>query len=395
MTTNLASIPSPSRGVWHLAGIPIRAYAICIILGVIVAAVVADRRWRARGGKEGTIADAATAAVPLGLIGARLYHVITTPEPYWGKNGHPVDALKIWQGGLGIWGAVLFGALGAWLVCRYKKVSFWALADAAAPGIALAQAIGRWGNYFNQELFGKPTTLPWALKIDPSRPGTIPGKATYHPTFLYESLWCLVIAVVLLWADRRWKLGRGRVFALYVMLYTAGRAYFEYLRIDTAHKFLGLRLNDWTSFVLFAAALAFFLWRKGPREEVVEGDAAAKAAKGDAEGAAATDDAKADAKADAEKADKLAKPGKPAEETDKADTGDDKADKADTVDTEKAEAGTEEAEATEAEAGEEPATEPAAEPAAEADNVDAEKAEVESAADPVTRGGERVVGSEG
>jgi prolipoprotein diacylglyceryl transferase len=383
--SNLASIPSPSRGVWHLAGIPIRAYAICIIIGVIVAAVLADRRWRARGGKEGTIADVATAAVPLGLIGARLYHVVTTPEPYWGKNGHPVDALKIWQGGLGIWGAVLFGALGGWLVCRYKKVSFWALADAAAPGIALAQAIGRWGNYFNQELFGKPTTLPWALKIDPSRPGTIPGKETYHPTFLYESLWCLVLALVLLWADRRWKMGRGRVFALYVMLYTAGRAWIEYLRIDTAHKFLGLRLNDWTSIVLFVAALVFFLLRKGPREQVVEGDAAVKAAKGDADDAEAGEEAKADAEDD--------KPAKAGE--------DDKAEKADKP--------------AEAEADEESAAvdEPAATPEAEAEatkdtkvdtKVDTKKTEeteetedakLDPAADSVTRGGERVVGSEG
>jgi prolipoprotein diacylglyceryl transferase len=389
VTTNLASIPSPSRGVWHLAGVPIRAYAICIIIGVIVAAVVADRRWRARGGKEGTIADAATAAVPLGLIGARLYHVITTPEPYWGKNGHPVDALKIWQGGLGIWGAVLFGALGGWLVCRYKKVSFWALADAAAPGIALAQGIGRWGNYFNQELFGKPTTLPWALKIDPSRPGTIPGKSTYHPTFLYESLWCLVIALVLLWADRRWKLGRGRVFALYVMLYTAGRAYIEYLRIDTAHKFLGLRLNDWTSIVLFVAALVFFLWRKGPREEVVEGDAAVKAAKGDTEAEAeAKAEAEAEAgeetEADAGKSDKLVK------KTDKAD-----AEKAE-AGTEKAEAGKQDkAEAADEEPAAEPAAEPAEQPAAEAEGGDAEKVEADSATDAVTQGGERVVGSEG
>jgi len=287
-----------------------------------------------------------------------VYHVVTTPEPYWGKNGHPVDALKIWQGGLGIWGAVAFGALGAWLVCRYKKVSFWALADAAAPGIAVAQAIGRWGNYFNQELFGRATSLPWGLKIDASRPGTIPGKTTYQPTFLYESLWCLGIALVLVLADRRWTLGRGRVFALYVMLYTAGRAWIEYLRIDTAHKFLGLRLNDWTSIVLFLAALAFFLWRKGPREEVVEGDPAVKAAK-----AEDADEPEAD------KAEKAEKAGED-ESADKAPAAEKAGDKA----------------------GEDGKAEDKAEdkPGDQADEEVADTGE-----ESVTRGGEPVVGSEG
>ncbi len=268
----LAFIPSPGEGVWHLGPLPIRAYALCILAGVLVAIWFGDRRWVARGGRRGGVGDIAIWAVPFGLVGARLYHVITDPELYFTAGKDPWDAFFIWRGGLGVWGAVGLGAVGALIACRRNGMRFRAMADALAPAIALAQAIGRWGNYFNQELYGKPTTLPWGLKIDPAHrePG-YHAYATYQPTFLYESLWDLGTAGFVIWADRRFRLGFGRAFALYVMAYTAGRGWIEYMRIDTANHFLGLRLNDWTSIGLFLLALAYFVvvGRRHPGREVV------------------------------------------------------------------------------------------------------------------------------
>jgi prolipoprotein diacylglyceryl transferase len=255
-----AFIPSPAQGVWHLGPLPIRAYALIILAGIVVAIGVADRRWRARGGPEGAVYDISTWAVPFGIVGARVYHVVSSPDAYFGSGGHPLDAFKIWEGGLGIWGAVAGGALGAWLACRRNGWSFVMFADSAAPGVLIAQAMGRVGNYFNQELFGRPTTVPWALEIDPShRPAGFEQYATFHPTFLYESLWCLAVALVIVLIDRRWRQDHGRTFALYVMLYTAGRGFFESLRIDEAHHVLGLRLNEWTSLVVFLGGAAGYL----------------------------------------------------------------------------------------------------------------------------------------
>ncbi|MFF5757436.1 prolipoprotein diacylglyceryl transferase [Streptomyces longwoodensis] len=256
----LAALPSPSTGVLHLGPVPLRAYAFCIILGVFVAVWLGTRRWVARGGKKDTIADIAIWAVPFGIVGGRLYHVITSPEAYFGAGGEPLKALYVWEGGLGIWGAIALGGLGAWIGCRRHGVPFPAFADAVAPGIALAQAIGRWGNWFNQELFGRPTSLPWGLEISPDkRPEGFADVATYHPTFLYESLWDVGVAVLVIWAGRRFVLGHGRTFALYVAGYTVGRFWIEYLRIDEAHHFLGLRLNDWTSIVVFAGAVVYLV----------------------------------------------------------------------------------------------------------------------------------------
>jgi prolipoprotein diacylglyceryl transferase len=269
----LASIPSPSSGVLNLGPLPIRAYALCIIAGIVVAVVVGDRRLVARGGPKGAIAEIATWAVPAGLIGARLYHLATNPELYWGKHGQgTAAALEVWHGGLGIWGGVLGGAVGAWIACRRRGIPLALVADALAPGLVLAQAVGRWGNYFNQELFGRPTSLPWGLEISPShRPPGYEAATTFHPTFLYESLWDVFVALLVIWLDRRLRLTGGRAFALYVAAYTLGRFWIESLRIDDAHKFLGLRLNDWTSVVVFAGAIAFLLLRRGP--EPVDGDA--------------------------------------------------------------------------------------------------------------------------
>ncbi|GIH68290.1 prolipoprotein diacylglyceryl transferase [Sphaerimonospora thailandensis] len=266
----LASIPSPSQGVWNLGPIPIRAYALCIVLGVIVAVWIGERRWRARGGAPGAITDLAVWAVPFGLVGGRLYHVITDWQIYFGSEApkRPIDALFIWEGGLGIWGAIALGGLGVWIACRRRGMSFSAVADTVAPGIAVAQGIGRLGNYFNQELFGGPTDLPWGLEIDPGRPGTVPGVATYHPAFLYELLWDLALAGVLVLVGRRFALRYGRLFALYVAGYTLGRFWIEGLRVDPAHEILGLRLNQWTSVVVFVAAIAYFwLARRRSGEE--------------------------------------------------------------------------------------------------------------------------------
>jgi prolipoprotein diacylglyceryl transferase len=255
--------------VVHLGPIPLRAYAFCIILGVIVATIVGDRRLQKRGGPKGGIADVATWAVPFGLVGARLYHLATNPELYWGGPGRAgtIGALKIWDGGLGIWGGVLLGALGAWIACKRYHLNFAVVADSLAPALPLAQAVGRWGNWFNQELYGRPTGLPWGLHIDLAH--RIPGYlnvAYYQPTFLYESIWDVGVAVVVILADRRWHFTRGRAFALYVVLYTIGRGWIEALRIDDAHRFFGLRLNDWTALIVFVAALAYFVITR-PRDD--------------------------------------------------------------------------------------------------------------------------------
>jgi prolipoprotein diacylglyceryl transferase len=271
------SIPSPPIREWLLFGrVPIRFYALCIITGVIVGVVIATRRWMARGGSRDAVETVALVSVPFGIVGARLYHVITDHQLYFGPGKIWYHAFFIWDGGLGIWGGVALGAVGGYLVARRRKIRFWALADALAPGVAVAQAIGRLGNWFNQELFGKPSTLPWALQIAPEyRPDGYTQYATFHPTFLYELIWDLGVAVGIVLLDRKFKLGHGKVFVLYVMFYTIGRAWVEHLRIDPAHTIGGFRINDYVSVVVCLAALAVFIWltrTKHGREPIVEGD---------------------------------------------------------------------------------------------------------------------------
>ncbi|OZM70521.1 prolipoprotein diacylglyceryl transferase [Amycolatopsis antarctica] len=285
----LATIPSPDRGVYELdlgfVTVPLRMYALCIIAGIVVAIWWGERRWQQRGGTKGTIVDIAVFAVPFGLIGGRLYHVITDWYRYFGEGKNPVNALKIWEGGLGIWGAIALGGVGALIACRRKGIPLPAVADAIAPGIVTAQAIGRLGNYFNQELYGAKTDLPWALEVyqrfDPDNPALrddLGGVATghipldvspVHPTFLYELLWNLGIALLIVWADRRFRLGHGRVFALYVAGYTAGRCWIELMRTDDATMVLGLRVNVWVSILVFVGAMAYVVIAKGrgPRED--------------------------------------------------------------------------------------------------------------------------------
>jgi prolipoprotein diacylglyceryl transferase len=279
----LATIPSPDRGVWHLGPIPIRAYALCIIAGIILAIWWGERRWVARGGTSGAIVDIAVFAVPFGLVGGRLYHVATDWYRYFGPGKHPLDALRIWDGGLGIWGAIALGAVGAWIGCRVKGVPLPAFADVIAPGIVAAQGIGRIGNYFNQELYGAHTDLPWGLEIyrrvnDLGQDDNLNGVAVnhiaiegspVHPTFLYELLWNALVAVLVVWLDRKLRLGHGRAFAVYVMGYTLGRTWIELMRTDDATHVAGVRINVWVSILVFlGAAVYFFLARsRGERED--------------------------------------------------------------------------------------------------------------------------------
>ncbi|MBW3086388.1 Phosphatidylglycerol--prolipoprotein diacylglyceryl transferase [Austwickia sp. TVS 96-490-7B] len=284
-----ASIPSPDVAVWYLGPFPVRAYALCLLTGIVLATWILAKRLARRGVEPERALDVALWAVPFGIVGGRLYHVISSPQPYFGAGGSPIRALYIWEGGLGIWGAVALGALGAWLGCRRYDVPFLTLGDALAPGLALAQAVGRWGNWFNNELYGGPTDLPWGLEIhqwnhalgramvDGSGQPVVIG--TFHPTFLYESLWCVALAGVLWWMGPRLDGERrpGRLFAVYVMGYTLGRAWIEYLRIDDANHFLGWRLNNWTSLVVFCFGAWWFWWlsRRTPAEpQLVAGSVA-------------------------------------------------------------------------------------------------------------------------
>ncbi|WP_285744485.1 prolipoprotein diacylglyceryl transferase [Lentzea sp. NBRC 105346] len=283
MNAVLATIPSPDRGVWNLGPLPIRAYALCIILGIIIAISWGERRWVARGGVKGEVTDIAVFAVPFGLVGGRLYHVITDHDKYFGPGKNPLDALAIWNGGLGIWGAIALGAVGAWIGCRRKGIPLPAMADALAPGIVVAQAVGRLGNYFNQELYGGDTTLPWGLEIyhrvNPATglPDQLGGvavdhtpMAVVHPTFLYELLWNLGVAALVVWADRRFRLGHGRAFALYVAGYCAGRFWIELMRTDEATLIAGVRVNVFVSALVFIGGVVYFILArsKGEREDI-------------------------------------------------------------------------------------------------------------------------------
>ncbi|WP_284977328.1 prolipoprotein diacylglyceryl transferase [Arthrobacter sp. efr-133-TYG-104] len=268
------SIPSPS---WSGFDIPlpwgslrVHAYALCILAGIIVGLWLTSARWKRRGAPEGSLWDIAIWAIPFGIIGGRLYHVFSSPDAYFGPGFNGTGDLslipQIQRGGLGIWGAVVLGAVGAWIGCRRSGVKLTAFLDAAAPGLLLAQAIGRWGNWFNQELFGAPTTLPWGLQIDPANanfPAGMPADTLFHPTFLYEFIWNLIGVALLLLLDRRFGFRRSRLFWLYAMYYTVGRVWIEALRIDDAEQIslfgITTRLNVWTSIFVFIASLVIFL----------------------------------------------------------------------------------------------------------------------------------------
>lgn len=261
----LDAIPSPNQSLLEIGPLSIRYYALCIMVGVVAAVLIGNRRYVARGGQTGVVGDVAIFAVPAGVIGGRLYHVITSPDRYFGEGGEPIEALYIWKGGLGIWGAISLGCVAAYFAHRRHpkrgEIGFATFADALAPGLLVAQAIGRFGNWFNKELFGKPLDAPWGLEIPLRyRPIGYSQFETFHPTFLYEAIWSLLVASTLAFWPRLRALQSGSIFTLYVAAYSFGRGWIESLRIDEANVILGVRLNIWTSLIIFAISI-FIIYR--------------------------------------------------------------------------------------------------------------------------------------
>jgi prolipoprotein diacylglyceryl transferase len=260
----VAFIPSPKHGIVHIGPLPLHAYGLMLAIGVLVAARVAEKRWIRTGRDPKEFSAIVVPVVIAGVIGARVYHLFTGYN--WSAGGF-VGAFEIWKGGLSIWGAVGGGLIAVVVLARRRHLDTLLLMDVIAPGVVLAQAIGRWGNYFNQELFGRPTTLPWGLEIDVAhRPPGYLRYATFHPTFLYESLWCLLVFGTIVFVERRYPLKRGQVFALYVAMYTFGRIWFEWLRIDDATRIFGIRFNLLLSIVLCILGTVWFVWL-GRRED--------------------------------------------------------------------------------------------------------------------------------
>ncbi|MCB4916250.1 prolipoprotein diacylglyceryl transferase [Bifidobacterium pseudocatenulatum] len=268
----LAYIPSPTISQFSIGPVTIHIYALCILMGIVLAVWITTTRWKKLGGNFDQVLDITLVSVPAGIIGARLYHIITTPERFFGPDGDWAEMFRIWNGGLGIWGGVLFGALAAWVWCRHKHYPMALLADAIAPGLLVAQAVGRLGNWFNQELYGAPTTLPWGLKLNMEGTAighseqcydgaTCPSGTLFHPTFLYEMIWNLIGAAIIVYIGSKAmkKLKAGSLFAVYIMWYTLGRTWIESLRIDYAHEFLGVRINVWVSMAVFVLGAVSFI----------------------------------------------------------------------------------------------------------------------------------------
>lgn len=268
----LAYIPSPTISQFSIGPVTIHIYALCILMGIVLAVWITTTRWKKLGGNFDQVLDITLVSVPAGIIGARLYHIITTPERFFGPDGDWAEMFRIWNGGLGIWGGVLFGALAAWAWCRHKHYPMALLADAIAPGLLVAQAVGRLGNWFNQELYGAPTTLPWGLKLNMEGTAighseqcydgaTCPSGTLFYPTFLYEMIWNLIGAAIIVYIGSKAmkKLKAGSLFAVYIMWYTLGRTWIESLRIDYAHEFLGVRINVWVSMAVFVLGAVSFI----------------------------------------------------------------------------------------------------------------------------------------
>ena len=268
----LAYIPSPTISQFSIGPVTIHIYALCILMGIVLAVWITTTRWKKLGGNFDQVLDITLVSVPAGIIGARLYHIITTPERFFGPDGDWAEMFRIWNGGLGIWGGVLFGALAAWAWCRHKHYPMALLADAIAPGLLVAQAVGRLGNWFNQELYGAPKTLPWGLKLNMEGTAighseqcydgaTCPSGTLFHPTFLYEMIWNLIGAAIIVYIGSKAmkKLKAGSLFAVYIMWYTLGRTWIESLRIDYAHEFLGVRINVWVSMAVFVLGAVSFI----------------------------------------------------------------------------------------------------------------------------------------
>ena len=256
----VAYIPSPASAVWHLGTIPVRAYALCMVVGVLVGLWLTDRRYRKAGGRPGLILDLATVAVPVGLIGARAYSVLTNFNKYFGPGRDWTDVLRVWDGGMGVAGALAAGALAAWVYCRRTGIEVGPIALAAAPPLAVAQAISVWGNWFTQELYGQPSGLPWAVAISPQhRVAGYQSVATFQPLFLYESLLDLLVAVVVGFAISRFVLSGDRAFALYAVLWATSGAVIETLRIDYSPRMFGMRTNILAMIVLLVLACGYLI----------------------------------------------------------------------------------------------------------------------------------------
>jgi len=260
-----ASIPSPSVSYIDLGPFRIHFYALCIIAGIIAATFLTNHRLTKRGAEPWVVIDIALLAVPLAIIGARIFHVLTHPGFYFGPGTDIWAVFRIWEGGIAIYGALIGGAIGAWLGCRWTGIRFWTFADALAPGLLLAQAMGRFGNWFNQELFGLPTDVPWGLQIDadnPAFPAGLPADTLFHPTFLYEVIWNTLGVLFLLWVGKKFRLQWGRVFALYLVWYSAGRIVWESIRIDPSEIYFGLRTNVWAAIVGVVLGIVIFFVQK-------------------------------------------------------------------------------------------------------------------------------------
>lgn len=247
---------------WFGLNLSVNAYALFILLGIVAAVLIVNHRLTSRGAEPWVVVDIALYAVPLGILGGRLFHVITHPADYFFPGADLWRVLYVWEGGLAIFGALLGGAVGAWIGARLSGIRFWAFADALAPGILIAQATGRFGNYFNQELFGAPTGLPWGLEIDPGNPAIpvgLPADTLFHPTFAYEGLWNVLGALVIIAATRRFNLQWGKAFALYLIWYGIGRFSVEFLRLDVAEVIFGLRSNQWAALAGIVLGLAIII----------------------------------------------------------------------------------------------------------------------------------------
>lgn len=256
------SIPSPDVNSFSIGPIPIYFYALCIMVGIIAAGFLVNRRLTRWGAEPGVVLDMILCAVPLGIIGARIFHVATHPNDYFYEGANLLNVFNIREGGIAIFGALLGGAVGAWLGCKWTKLRFWTFADALAPALLLAQAFGRVGNYFNQELFGTPTTLPWGLEIDannPAWPLGLPEGTLFHPTFLYEALWNLLGVVVLLWLGKKLTLQWGKLFGVYLIWYGAGRMVWESIRIDPSEIFWGIRVNVWAAMLAVLVGIVLII----------------------------------------------------------------------------------------------------------------------------------------
>jgi hypothetical protein len=258
----LLVIPSPDVSYIELGPLRIHFYALFILAGIILALVLTESRLRARGAESGIALDVSLWAIPLGILGGRFFHVVTHPNDYFFPGADLLAIFRIWEGGLAIYGALMFGALGAAIGARASGIKFTSYLDAVAPGVLLAQAVGRWGNYFNNELFGAPTDLPWGLQIDsnnPAYPSGFPEGVLFHPTFLYESIWSLAGVALLLALDRRMNLRWGKLMGLYLVYYSVGRVWIEAIRIDPSEIFLGLRINIWSAIAGIALGIAIFV----------------------------------------------------------------------------------------------------------------------------------------